>query len=91
MDDGVFDRDGGKKEGRGRKRVVVLLLWPLSDDHHHQLETGHRNELANQNREDTTQSLKTTLHGGVFDRDGGQKRGKGAKKGGRALTLATFR
>ena len=47
---GVFDRDGGKKEGRGRKSGVVHLLWPLSGDHHHQqceMETGHRNDLTN--------------------------------------------
>ena len=51
---GFLTVTGGKKEGRGRKRGVVHLLWPLSGDHHHQkceMETGHRNDLTNQNKE----------------------------------------
>ena len=64
---GVFDRDGAKKEAK--KGVVHLLLghFHSGDHHHHQceMETGHHNDLANQNREKTQSSKflpsKTTL------------------------------
>ena len=57
---GVFDRDGAKKEAK--KGVVHLLLghFHSGDHHHHQceMETGHHNDLANQEREDKTQLSK---------------------------------
>ena len=46
---GVFDRDGAKKEAK--KGVVHLLLGHFHHHHQCEMETGHHNDLANQNRE----------------------------------------